>query len=397
MGNNQLSGRIPVSLATCQQLKKLGLAHTGLNGSIPKQIFELPNLYFLQLANNSLIGSLPEKFGDLRQLEVMDVSGNQLMLNLSFNSLEGEVPKNGVFANISWDSLQGNYRLCAFDHEAAENLRIWDTDHPKEEKEKKQWNFFICSQGFTTKAILLMKSSLLQMGFATKNLIGKGAFGSVYRAVFKCWSSLLALALIIQGAEFKALAMEFMSNGNLDKWLYPEDVECGLTLSLTQRLNIAIDVASALDYLHHDCDPPVVHCDLKPGNNGSSTIGLKGSIGYIAPGTVWAWVERLQPVVMSMVLGYLLLEMIIAKKPTDQHVPGRLLKDNESLARSCSTSYSTDGDSQQHKQQATTTTTLLSELRSVWLKWLRVGLSCAASFIKRSFYYERSLIQVARD
>ena len=121
------------------------------------------------------------------------------------------------------------------------------------------------------------------------------------------------------GAEFKALAMEFMSNGNLDKRLYLEDVECGSTLTLTQRLNIAIDVASALDYLHHDCDPPVVHCDLKPGNvlldedmtapsatkakggdfglarflshdssqTGSSTIELKGSIGYIAPGMLW--------------------------------------------------------------------------------------------------------------
>jgi serine/threonine protein kinase len=189
-------------------------------------------------------------------------------------------------------------------------------------------------------------------GFAMNNLIGKGAFGSVYRAVFSTGEIGIHTTVAVKvldltqskasksfdaecealrnirhrnlvkvftscssidhkGAEFKALAMEFMSNGNLDKWLYPEDVECGLTLTLTQRMNIAIDVASALDYLHHDCDPPVVHCDLKPGNvlldedmtahvgdfglarflshdslqNESSTIGLKGSIGYIAPGT----------------------------------------------------------------------------------------------------------------
>lgn len=113
------------------------------------------------------------------------------------------------------------------------------------------------------------------------------------------------------GAEFKALVMEFMSNSSIDKWLYPEDNESGLSLNLTERLNIAIDVASAVDYLHHDCDPPVVHCDLKPGNvlldddmgahvgdfglarfllqntaqNQCSTILLKGSIGYIPPGT----------------------------------------------------------------------------------------------------------------
>ncbi|WKA10452.1 hypothetical protein VitviT2T_028022 [Vitis vinifera] len=45
--------------------------------------------------------------------------------------------------------------------------------------------------------------------------------------------------------EFKALVMEFMSSGNLEKWLYPEDTDSGLTSTLIQRLNIAIDVASA--------------------------------------------------------------------------------------------------------------------------------------------------------
>ena len=45
--------------------------------------------------------------------------------------------------------------------------------------------------------------------------------------------------------EFKALVMEVMSSGNLEKWLYPEDTDSGLTSTLIQRLNIAIDVASA--------------------------------------------------------------------------------------------------------------------------------------------------------
>ena len=31
-------------------------------------------------------------------------------------------------------------------------------------------------------------------------------------------------------------------------------------------MNVMIDVASALEYLHHTYSIPVVHCDLKPSN-----------------------------------------------------------------------------------------------------------------------------------
>ncbi|XP_077215528.1 putative LRR receptor-like serine/threonine-protein kinase At3g47570 [Tasmannia lanceolata] len=185
-------------------------------------------------------------------------------------------------------------------------------------------------------------------GFNSENLIGRGGSGSVYRGIIvgergtadvvaikvfdlkqkQALKSFVAeckalrsirhrnLVKIItscssidhRGVEFKAVVMDFMINGSLDQWLYPENMS-GSGLSLIQRLNIVIDVASAVDYLHHDCDPPVVHCDLKPSNvlldtemiahvgdfglarllfqnhlkNQSCTIELKGSIGYIAP------------------------------------------------------------------------------------------------------------------
>jgi serine/threonine protein kinase len=189
--------------------------------------------------------------------------------------------------------------------------------------------------------------------FSAANLVGKGGFGSVYKGVFDTSSyesqtATLAVKVLdlqqskasksfsaecealknvrhrnlvkvitccssidYKGDDFKALVMQFMPNGNLEMSLYPEDLESGSSLTLLQRLNIAIDVASALDYLHNDCDPPIVHCDLKPANvlidedmvahvadfglarflsqnpseKHSSSLELKGSIGYIAPGT----------------------------------------------------------------------------------------------------------------
>ncbi|PPR88207.1 hypothetical protein GOBAR_AA32487 [Gossypium barbadense] len=62
--------------------------------------------------------------------------------------------------------------------------------------------------------------------------------------------------------EFKALELEFMPNRSLEKWLYSQNH----FLNVLQRLNIVIDIALAVEYLHHDHSLSVVHCDIKPNN-----------------------------------------------------------------------------------------------------------------------------------
>jgi len=70
------------------------------------------------------------------------------------------------------------------------------------------------------------------------------------------------------GTNFKALVYEFLPNGNLDRWLHQHRTEHGeqKALDLCMRLQIAIDVASALEYLHQSKPLPINHCDLKPSN-----------------------------------------------------------------------------------------------------------------------------------
>ncbi|KAL7182451.1 hypothetical protein ACSBR1_041205 [Camellia fascicularis] len=70
----------------------------------------------------------------------------------------------------------------------------------------------------------------------------------------------------LKGNDFKALVFEFMENGCLENWLHPSLLEQHepKNLNYVQRLNIAIDVAYALDYLHRHCEMAFIHCDLKP-------------------------------------------------------------------------------------------------------------------------------------
>ena len=55
------------------------------------------------------------------------------------------------------------------------------------------------------------------------------------------------------GNQFKALVFEFMTNEILDIWLHPgiDNEKQASNLSLLQRPNVAIDVASIIDYLHN--------------------------------------------------------------------------------------------------------------------------------------------------
>ncbi|KAJ8634785.1 hypothetical protein MRB53_009052 [Persea americana] len=61
----------------------------------------------------------------------------------------------------------------------------------------------------------------------------------------------------------KLLVYEYMPNRSLQEALFGEK---GANLDWDRRFGIIIDIARALEFLHLECDPPVIHGDIKPSN-----------------------------------------------------------------------------------------------------------------------------------
>ncbi|XP_024030738.1 putative receptor-like protein kinase At3g47110 [Morus notabilis] len=405
LSENNLTGKIPETIGDCQILEYLYLQGNYFQESLPSTLVSLKGVRYMDFSRNNLTGQIPKNLNKLRYL---------LYLNLSFNDLEGEVPLEGVFQNISAVSVVGNTMLCG----GVPKLHLQTCPRKKSGKWKSNGPkltiiivvlvvaVFLLSTCFTifywkrssqrkTSVSLpklngLSKISYKRLfqatnGFSPSMLIGIGSFGSVYKGVLNQEGNPIAVKVLnlkqkgagksfiaecnalrnvrhrnlvkiltccasidYNGNEFKALVFEYMSNGCLEKWLHlaADDENNSRHLNLLQRLNIAIDVASAIHYLHDDCDQSIIHGDLKPSNvlldnemvahvsdfglarfisntssfsNGgdqTSTTGMNGTIGYVAPEYAMGGGPSREGDVYSY--GIHVLEMFTGKRPTNE-------------------------------------------------------------------------------
>jgi hypothetical protein len=372
LSQNEFTGSIPAELHNCTYLNVLRLNGNQLTGEIPWQLSRLERLKDLNVANNQLTGYIPSL---THNMSASNFQNNPGLCGPPLKNTCGGKGKSSIgvgiaaaVAGVLIVSLLGFAFWWWFIRISPKKLA--------EMKDENKWAKRIRAPksiqvSMFEKPINKIKLSDLMAAtndFSPENIIGSGRTGTVYRATltdgsvmaikrlrdsaqsekqFKAEMNTLArlrhrnlvplLGYCIAGQE-KLLVYKHMANGSLWDCLQSKENPAN-NLDWTARLKIGIGGARGMAWLHHSCNPRVIHRNISsnsillddeyepritdfglarlmnPVDTHLSTFinGDFGDLGYVAPEYMRTLVATLKGDVYSF--GVVLLELVTGQKP----------------------------------------------------------------------------------
>ncbi|KAH8946588.1 hypothetical protein BDL97_12G103800 [Sphagnum fallax] len=345
-----LVGPISPNFGDLSNLISLALQHNELNGSLPQQLTRLTNLRNLQLQNNILSGELPAWLDSLPSLTELLIQNN---------NFSGPISPSFISHNGTWTFIPGNPML-GLPTSKSTNIGIiigpiigilalliiigvifYFQVQNKRGKTTKTSGHLQMMKSSHQGAKFYSLAEVIVASDNFKTLIGKGGFGHVYYGKLEDGHEVAIKVLDVKStqgpSEFfnevhvlsrvshrnlvsligychednqQMLIYEFMHEGSLRDHLYGDIAMLTVEkLDWKSRMNIALNAAQGLEYLHSGSNQSIIHRDVKSNNillssnmeiakvadfglsrliygkDGIThvTTDVKGTIGYLDP------------------------------------------------------------------------------------------------------------------
>ncbi|XP_027929026.1 probably inactive leucine-rich repeat receptor-like protein kinase At5g48380 [Vigna unguiculata] len=374
LSSNDFTGEIPASLSNCTYLNTLRLDQNQLSGQIPANLSQLPRLKAFSVSNNLLTGPVPAFKAGVA--DATSYANNSDLCGGPLDVCHAKSAKSNT-AVIAGAAV-GGVTVAALGLGIGMFFYVRRISYRKKEEDPEGNKWARSLKGTKTIKVSMFEKEISKMNlndlmkatnnFSNSNIIGSGRSGTVYKAVLPDGTSLMVKRLqesqhsekefmsemAILGTvkhrnlvpllgfclakRERLLVYKNMPNGNLHDQLHPDAGVC--TMDWTVRLKVAIGAAKGLAWLHHSCNPRILHRNISskcilldadfepkisdfglarlmnPIDTHLSTFvnGEFGDLGYVAPEYTKTLVATPKGDIYSF--GTVLLELVTGERPT---------------------------------------------------------------------------------
>ncbi|KAK7311122.1 hypothetical protein RJT34_09044 [Clitoria ternatea] len=365
--NNRLTGEIPSSLGNLKKLQFLTLSQNNLNGTIPESLASLPSLINILLDSNDLNGPIPEK---LFSVPKYNFTGNNLSCGVDYhhvctsdNADQGSSHKTkiglivGIVIGLVVILFLGGL------------LFFWYKGYKRDVYVDVAGEFDRRIAFGQIKRFAWKELQIATDNFSERNILGQGGFGKVYKGILTDGTKVAVKRLtdyespagdaafqreveMISVAVHKNLLrlIGFCTTPTERLLVYPFMQNLSVAYRLRElkpgepvldwptRKRVALGTARGLEYLHEQCNPKIIHRDVKAANilldgdfeavvgdfglaklvdirNTNVTTQVRGTMGHIAP----EYLSTGKSSERTDVFGYgiMLLELVTGQRAID--------------------------------------------------------------------------------